>query len=648
MAVFICQGCGAELPEWNGRCPACGNTETIRVAQQADPMIDRVIKGKFKLIKRLGQGGMGTVYLAEQVGLGNRLALKFLKAEFSADAEIARRFLNEAKSYARVAHPNAVALHDFGQDDDGNLFIAMELCEGVDLKRVIGERGRLGLSDAVEIVLQVADVLTSAHENGIVHRDLKPENIMVRKTRRGLHVKVLDFGIARMMDAGTRLTMAGSIAGTPRYMSPEQVEGKDVDHRADVYSLGIVLFETLTGRQPFDGTTVAEILRRQVTEPLPHLVEFCAELDLPDLDGVVQRACAKRRDDRWPDMTAFAQALSQATPTLAHLGAAMLPPTGSAPALGGTPPPASGSMVAWGTSGFGGAPLPAVTPVITSLGVESPSGVLPVGAQANVGDATANTLVRMGSQGSLPPVPLDAELVVPKSKAPWFVLAGVSAGLLLGGLWAFAPGGEAKPVPPPTALPEASARPAGGAAQAGGGAGAAAASAPGSTAVGTAAGTAAGTAPNGAAVAPESAPAVASPGTTAPGAVAVAAPAPGGTAPAGAIAVDDALKALRENDARSALGKAKTEWEIARLEAAETYLKSIEAGTAAHGEAQDYLQRIAAIRASLREADRLRGAGRCDDATPLYRKVLAINSKVPDAVSGISYCRQGTIDTTMP
>src|SRR3954469_735832 len=202
MAVFICQGCGAEHSSWGGKCPQCGTSETIRLAPATDRMVDRVVKGKFKIIRKLGQGGMGAVYLAEQLGIGHRVALKFLKSEFSSDAEIARRFLNEAKSYARVAHPNAVALHDFGQDEEGNLFIAMEYCEGVDLKKVIAEQGRLPMIEAIEIVLQVADVLANAHEKGVIHRDLKPENIMIRRGIRGVHAKVLDFGIARLMDAG--------------------------------------------------------------------------------------------------------------------------------------------------------------------------------------------------------------------------------------------------------------------------------------------------------------------------------------------------------------------------------------------------------------------------------------------------------------
>ena len=320
MAVFICQGCGAEHASWGGKCPHCGTSETIRLAPATDRLVDRVVKGKFKIIRKLGQGGMGAVYLAEQLGIGHRVAIKFLKAEFSTDAEIARRFLNEAKSYALVAHPNAVAFHDFGQDDEGNLFIAMEYCEGVDLKKVIAEQGRLPLAEAADVVIQVADVLANAHAKGVVHRDLKPENIMIRRGLRGVHAKVLDFGIARLMDAGTKLTVAGAIAGTPRYMSPEQVEGKEVDHRADIYSLGIVLYEVLTGHQPFDGNTIAEILRKQSFDPMPTLASVAPDLDYPALEAVIQKACAKKRDERFPDARSMQLALRAGVPVRAVPG----------------------------------------------------------------------------------------------------------------------------------------------------------------------------------------------------------------------------------------------------------------------------------------------------------------------------------------
>src|SRR4051812_30120726 len=195
MAVIICQSCGAEFASWAGSCPKCSGTQILEISGTADKMIGRTVSGGFKILRKLGQGGMGAVYMAEREGLGHKVALKFLNANLLTDADIARRFLNEAKTYARIAHPNAVTLHDFRQEEDGSLFIAMEFVEGADLKRFIAERKRLPPPEAVEIALQVADVLQNAHGKGIIHRDLKPENIMVRSGMRGIFVKVLDFGI---------------------------------------------------------------------------------------------------------------------------------------------------------------------------------------------------------------------------------------------------------------------------------------------------------------------------------------------------------------------------------------------------------------------------------------------------------------------
>ncbi len=314
MAVAICQRCGEETAQAVSQCPRCGNTELIRVNPANDTMVGRRVKGRYEILKRVGQGGMGAVYLAEQVGLGHKVALKFLNRELSQDPELVRRFLNEAKSYARVSHPNAVALHDFGQDEEGNLFIGMEFVEGNDLRRLLTEKRRLPLHDALEIVLQVADVLAFAHEKGVIHRDLKPENIIVRQGMRGLHVKVLDFGIARLIEEGqARLTAQGTIAGTPRYMSPEQVEGKEIDSRVDVYALGLLFYEMLTGTHPFEGTTIPEILRKQVMQPMPRLT--AAGIDAPELEAVILRATAKNREERFRSMTELAQAASGAVPT---------------------------------------------------------------------------------------------------------------------------------------------------------------------------------------------------------------------------------------------------------------------------------------------------------------------------------------------
>ncbi|MFY2557687.1 serine/threonine protein kinase [Corallococcus terminator] len=316
MALFICQRCETEHDTWGGACPGCGSTEQLKVAPQVDRMLGRTVAGRYRVIKRLGQGGMGSVYLAEQVGIGQQVAMKFLNSNLSLDPDVARRFLNEAKSYARVGHPNAVTLHDFGQDEEGNLYISMEYVEGDDLKRLLTKVGRLSLHEAGDIILQVADVLAYAHARGVVHRDLKPENVMVRQGMRGWHVKVLDFGIARIADGATRLTAQGAVAGTPRYMSPEQAMGQDVDARADIYAVGVVLFELLTGVQPFDGTSVADIMQKQVNQAVPRLVDVFPDLDMPALDAVIQKATAKKRVERYTTMEAFAGDLSNALPTM--------------------------------------------------------------------------------------------------------------------------------------------------------------------------------------------------------------------------------------------------------------------------------------------------------------------------------------------
>jgi serine/threonine-protein kinase len=567
VAVFICQGCGAEHSSWGGKCPHCGTSETIRLQQSTDRMVDKVIKGKFKIIRKLGQGGMGAVYLAEQLGIGHRVALKFLKAEFSSDAEIARRFLNEAKSYARVAHPNAVALHDFGQDDEGNLFIAMEYCEGVDLKKVIAEQGRLPMIEAIEIVLQVADVLANAHQKGVIHRDLKPENIMIRRGLRGVHAKVLDFGIARLMDAGTKLTVAGAIAGTPRYMSPEQVVGKEVDLRADIYSLGIVLYETLTGRQPFDGSTIAEILHKQSSAPLPTLASAAPDLDLPALEAVVQRACAKRREDRWPDMATFASALSQAIPTQAHLS---VPPlqrttTNVSPALA-TPTPAANLS---GIAIPGAATTGSTDRTLVKTG-EHPT----VGPPATEAQTSAGAVTQLGD-ASLPPV-------APKSKAPMIAASAVALALVAAVAFALSQGGGgAKPVEPKVD----------------------------------------------------------------PTPVVNNAPPP--PVKNDAPAVDVAVNVLREEQARSNLGKARTEFEVAKLDEAETYLKAVSEDSSSAAEAKQLLETIAGIREKLKSAKALRASGRCEQALPVYQAVLQANPKVRDALDGVAACKAAVVSPTM-
>jgi serine/threonine-protein kinase len=363
MAV-ICQGCGSEHPTWAGKCPNCGATRSLSVGTKKDSLIDKVIAGRFEIKRRLGAGGMGAVYYAEQVGIGQPCAVKFLNASLSEDAEIVRRFLNEAKTYVKVQHPNAVHLYDFGQTEDGQLYISMEYVEGKNLKQYLETHERLKVADAVDIAMQVCDVLAHAHSKNIVHRDLKPENIMCAQSMRGYHVKVLDFGISKLVgQESTSLTATGAVCGTPRYMSPEQAQGLDIDQRSDIYALGLILFEMLTGTHPFTRSTVAEILRAQIDDPVPRLHEMGLKIGAPDaIDLVIQKATSKAAANRYATMTELAGALSRALPTplgmtsAVRIEAAREPeprPTDasgnmtvaakkkSVATAGGTPPPAS-------------------------------------------------------------------------------------------------------------------------------------------------------------------------------------------------------------------------------------------------------------------------------------------------------------------
>ncbi|MCC6335602.1 MAG: serine/threonine protein kinase [Myxococcales bacterium] len=269
-----------------------------------------LIAGRYEVERRLGSGGMGTVYLAKQVGVGNRVALKFLAPQLCHDEAFVQRFLREARVSLEVTHPGAAQLLDAGRDADGQLYIAFEYVEGEDLRARLERDGAMPFDEARQVALKVAEVLAFAHARGVVHRDVKPENVRIRKDLAGTHVKVLDFGIARFtQDAGARLTAEGGLAGTPRYMAPEQIKGAAVDARADLYALGLLVFEMMTGREAHPATSTALLLLHQLQEPLPRLEDAQPARDFPALDAVLAKACAKDPSQRYPDMAAFIGAL---------------------------------------------------------------------------------------------------------------------------------------------------------------------------------------------------------------------------------------------------------------------------------------------------------------------------------------------------
>ncbi|MBX3248421.1 MAG: serine/threonine protein kinase [Myxococcales bacterium] len=270
---------------------------------RTDPLIGKELAGRYRITRRLGGGGMGAVYEAEHVLIGRRVAIKVLHAQFATDAEVVRRFMNEARAAGMIHHPNILECTDMGQADDGSPFLVLELLEGRDLGDLIRECGALPLGRTVRIARQVVAALSAAHERGIVHRDLKPDNIFLVADDR---VKVLDFGISKfasLRTTGGPGTATGSILGTPYYMAPEQLrDASRVDARADIYALGVVLFEALSGRVPFTADTLPELILSIAMADPPPIAAL--RPDLPEaIVSTIERMMAKRPEDRFVTMT---------------------------------------------------------------------------------------------------------------------------------------------------------------------------------------------------------------------------------------------------------------------------------------------------------------------------------------------------------
>jgi serine/threonine-protein kinase len=306
--VIACAHCGLHHDDSSNKCPRCGTTAefldesraTIPAAEKPrpsswgpelgddddddddklgnaapDPLVGFIVAGRYRIIERLGRGGMGVVYKVEHVEIGKLLALKLLAGELSREREVVRRFKREALLASRLSHPNTVQVFDFGVAD-GLTYLVMELINGQDLSRIIKSDGAIPFARLSRIVIQICSSLAEAHNLGIVHRDLKPENIIVSKSVDGGDLaKVLDFGLAKLREAPelNDVTSAGSVVGTPYYMAPEQIHGHAVDGRTDIYSLGAVMYKALTGETPFGGSSPLAVFTRHLTEQAvpPHL-----------------------------------------------------------------------------------------------------------------------------------------------------------------------------------------------------------------------------------------------------------------------------------------------------------------------------------------------------------------------------------------
>ncbi len=287
---------------------------------ETDPILSEQIRRDYNLVKRLGRGGMGDVYLAEQVRVGRRLvALKVLNRSCADNLQVVKRFEAEAATAGLIHHRNVVTIYESRLTDDGQIYVAMEFVAGVTLRELMAERKRLPLGEIVEIVKQICAGLGAAHKLGIVHRDIKPDNIMLVEEEDGsLTVKLLDFGIARLSESQSFSihTKPGLILGTPAYMSPEQAAGAigdQIDARSDIYSLAIVVYEMLTGRVIFENESWLAVLRQHLYDPPSPPSQFCeGEYIPPAVDRVIMSALAKDRGNRPQGAIEFARALEEA------------------------------------------------------------------------------------------------------------------------------------------------------------------------------------------------------------------------------------------------------------------------------------------------------------------------------------------------
>ena len=256
----------------------------------------QLINDRYEILKLIGEGGMANVYLARDTILDRRVAVKVLRGDLAGDEKFVRRFQREALSASSLSHPNIVEIYDVGEDD-GNFYIVMEYIEGKTLKQLIKKRGVLSLPETMDIMLQLLDALKSAHDSYIIHRDIKPQNIMIKDS--GL-VKITDFGIAMALNSA-QLTQTNSVMGSVHYLPPEQASGKGSTIRSDIYSLGILMFEMLTGRVPFRGDSAVEIALKHMKEPLPSVCELNPVVP-QSVENIILKAAAKNPKNRYHDV----------------------------------------------------------------------------------------------------------------------------------------------------------------------------------------------------------------------------------------------------------------------------------------------------------------------------------------------------------
>lgn len=315
-AAKQCPRCFALYSDLSNYC-SVDSTALVRLSpQNSDSLIGQVLGASYLILSIIGEGGNSRVYKARHVILERPVAVKVMHANHSTDDSNIRRFLQESRTVSSLNHPNIVSLFDFGLTEDGRPYFCMDYVEGVSLQDVIDQNGFLPGERAVPIFIQLCDALSHAHKKGIVHRDIKPSNILLTTTDHGEVPKLVDFGIAKMTNdaqsTSLRLTAEGTVCGSPVYMSPEQCLDEDVDHRTDIYSLGISLYETIAGQPPFDGESVISLFSKQLRQPAVPVRVLKPMANVPKaLDEAVMKTLNKSRAERYQSMDELKSALEQ-------------------------------------------------------------------------------------------------------------------------------------------------------------------------------------------------------------------------------------------------------------------------------------------------------------------------------------------------
>jgi len=317
-AATACPSCGARFAHDGRYCPFDG--VALVAAPGPDPrrdtLLGTVVDGRYEVLSVIGEGGMGVVYEVRHRALGKHFALKALRRDLAPEPETAERFIREARTAAAVSHPGLVEITDFGRLETGQVYFVMERLTGRSLAELLRSVGQLPAARGLTIVRQLGQALKAAHDAGIVHRDLKPDNIHVgRGDGDGDRVKIVDFGLAKTIGASGP-TRAGMVFGTPHYMSPEQAAGAAVDHRADIYALGVVMYEMFAGRVPFEADTYLGVLEKHLHAVPPPPTTLRPELrSLAPLESVILRALAKRPEQRYASLAALLDELDACLPS---------------------------------------------------------------------------------------------------------------------------------------------------------------------------------------------------------------------------------------------------------------------------------------------------------------------------------------------